>query len=530
MNKYVQKSKTRFNNKSKLVFIISLLLNFSFTFLVHQKPMANKQEEASQIETLDDLKLEIEKILRNTNTPAVGIALIDGNGSQWIGSIGKANVEDNIDADENTMYRIGSTSKIFVSLAILKLQQEGLISLKNKVKDLVPEIEYENKWEASSPILVEHLLEHTTGWDDIHIAEYAHNDPNPTSLKEALDFHPDSRISRWIPGTRMSYCNSGPCVAAYIVEKITGETFEDYIKHNFFQPLGMEEMTYFASDAVRQHGATLYANGKAEKYWHYLLRASGSINASPKDMAKMLNFFINRGRVNDSQIISETSLKRMETPSTSLGAKAGMESGYGLNNYSSTHKSFIFRTHGGGVQGGNTSFSYLPKYNSGYVMMLNSGNISVYYKMNKLIRDYLTRNYSANDITPDTTLTKKHAQISGYYLPINPRSQITYFIERIINAQHVWYKNDSIFRKSLIEGQVYKYLPAKGCRYKRAESGLIDMVQAEDPLAGDVIHVNWEVLKQVSPILVYGQFILSALWLIMMLSSIIWGFFWLIRF
>ena len=137
---------------------------------------------------------------------------------------------------------------MFVSLAILKLQEQGLVSLKDKVRDLVPEIEFKNPWSKTAPVLVEHLLEHTTGWDDIHLTEYALNDP-ALSLKQGLDYHPHSRTSRWMPGTRMAYCNSGPPVAAYIVEKITGQTFEDYVEEHFFQPMGMESMTFFASEA-----------------------------------------------------------------------------------------------------------------------------------------------------------------------------------------------------------------------------------------------------------------------------------------
>src|SRR5690606_34796914 len=107
-----------------------------------------------------------------------------------------------------------------------------------------PDVMFHNPWEESHPVRVVHLLEHTTGWDDIHLVEYAHNDPAPVTLKDALDFHPHSRTSRWAPGSRMSYSNVGPAVLAYIVEAITGQTYEDYIQQNFFGPMGMETMTY----------------------------------------------------------------------------------------------------------------------------------------------------------------------------------------------------------------------------------------------------------------------------------------------
>jgi CubicO group peptidase (beta-lactamase class C family) len=74
----------------------------------------------------------------------------------------------------------------------------------------VPEVTFSNRWEATDPVRLVHLMEHTTGFDDIHLREYASNDPTPIALKEALAYGAASRVSRWRPGTRMAYCNSGP--------------------------------------------------------------------------------------------------------------------------------------------------------------------------------------------------------------------------------------------------------------------------------------------------------------------------------
>ena len=82
------------------------------------------------------------------------------------------------------------------------------------------------------------LLEQTTGWDDLHFREYAEKSPDSMSLREGLDYDHHSRTSRWPPGTRMAYCNSGPAVAACVVEKLTGEKFEDFVQQNLFNPSG----------------------------------------------------------------------------------------------------------------------------------------------------------------------------------------------------------------------------------------------------------------------------------------------------
>jgi CubicO group peptidase (beta-lactamase class C family) len=157
-------------------------------------------EEAAAPATLEELREAILDLMEEHEVPAMGIAMVDENGPVWIDALGKADVERDIDADQNSMFRIGSTSKMFVALSVLQLVERGVLSLDDKVADLAPEIKFDNPWADSDPVRVVHLLEHTTGWDDIHLPEYAHSDPSAVSLKEALDFHPHSRTSRWKPG------------------------------------------------------------------------------------------------------------------------------------------------------------------------------------------------------------------------------------------------------------------------------------------------------------------------------------------
>src|SRR5690606_27121855 len=168
-------------------------------------------------------------------------------------------------------------------------------SLDDKLRDLAPDIQFENPWEDTHPIRLVHLLEHTTGWDDMSLAEYAYPAPDSMSLKAGLDYRPTSRKSRWVPGTRMAYCNTGPAVAAYIVEKITGKKFEDYVQELVFDPLQMDSSSFYLSKAYEERGATLYVNSKAKDYWHILTRPAGSVNSSATDMANFLHMLIQRG-------------------------------------------------------------------------------------------------------------------------------------------------------------------------------------------------------------------------------------------
>jgi CubicO group peptidase (beta-lactamase class C family) len=480
--------------------------------------------------TLDELKTAIAAVIGENGVPAVGIAMVDENGPVWIGAIGKANLEQGIDADGNTLFRIGSTSKMFVALAVLKLVEQGRLSLDDRVADLAPEIGFENPWEDSDPVRVVHLLEHTTGWDDIHLPEYAHNDPAPATLKEGLDFHPHSRISRWKPGTRMSYCNSGPPVAAYIVEKLTGQGFEDYAEEHFFEPIGMETASYFLSEDVVSDGATLYANGnEPQEYWHILMRPSGSINASPTDMAKFVRFYLDRGRAGGRQLVSRASLERMETTESTSGAMAGQETGYGLHNYTSAHEQWVYREHNGGVNGGITEFAYLPEAKLGHAIMINSDDGASFRKISRLVRAYETRALGEKSITGDREVSAANRLIEGYYIPINPRQQLAFFLERIFNVQKLWFEQGKLARKALLDDKISHYFPVSDDLYKSSDTGLISLSRTTDPIAGDVVHAGMLVLKPVSALQVYGQLGIAVAWGLIIATSIVFFPVWLIR-
>ncbi len=481
-------------------------------------------------ETLDELKAAVAKVLEENDVPSVGIAMVDETGPVWVGAIGKASLENGIDADEYSLYRIGSTSKMFVALSVLKLVEEGKLSLDDRLAELAPEIEFKNQWEETDPVRVVHLLEHTTGWDDIHLPEYASNDPSPLSLKEGLDLHPHSRSSRWKPGSRMSYCNAGPPVAAFIVQKITGQEFEGYVREHFFEPIGMTQATYRRTEEVEDKGVTSYANGnKPQDYWHIAVRPSGSINASPRDMARMVAFFLNRGAVDGRQLVSRQSLERMERVESTSAARAGQEIGYGLNNYSSAHESWIYRAHDGGVNGGITELAYLPEGRFGHAIMINSDDFASFRKISELVRNYETRKLEPKAFDQTSEIEAGHRDIAGLYYPINSRQQISFFLDRVFNVQRLSFEGNQLRRRPLLGRETDAYAALTPTQYRSVETGAISLVRTVDPLAGPVVHAGTTVLKPASPLLVYGQLGVALLWGLAIVTSFLYFLVWGIR-
>jgi CubicO group peptidase (beta-lactamase class C family) len=506
--------------KIKLVWSLILISIVSASF-------AQKTEIKSNVKTLKELQESIQKVLKETEAAGVGIVLMSGDTTVWIGGLGKADIGKNIAVNENTMFRLGSISKMMVSLALLKLQEEGKLTLKDKISDIIPEIKFDNPWEKTNPIRIEHLLEHTSGWSYWHMAELGSDDPKPKTLKEALDFYPKSRKCLYVPGTRLNESNVGIAVAAYIVEKVSGISFEDYMDKYFFKSMGIEYMSFYNTEHYKKTGASLYENGVKLSYFNILYRPAAAINASPKDFAKIVTFFINRGEINGTRILSDSSIQRMER-SESMGKLSGLEifKWCGLSNYARYFKGFIYHGFGGSLPGGNAEIGYLPEYKLGYAAMINDGNEDVLNDITDLIKDFQTRGLKQAPVKLDNIKHKIVIDPSGYYTSIDAKINIVKFLERIKNIQKVWVKNDTLFKKYLLQGNsTVKYFSAGNNQFKYADKSMVGLSIINDPLDGQII-VSHSFLKKISPVWALSLLTLFYSFSIMLFTSVIFGLIW----
>jgi CubicO group peptidase (beta-lactamase class C family) len=494
----------------------------------------NKKDDAPKpAQSIPELQQQLEKILEETHTPGVSVAIVHRDGPEWMAGLGKSDVAANRPTTPDTQFRIGSTSKAFASLSILKLSNEGKLSLDDSVHILVPEVWFENPWEATDPVRVVDLLEHTTGWDDMHLREYAKDDP-ALPLRDALDYDHHSRISRWRPGTRMAYCNSGPAVAAYIVEKVTGQKFEDYVSKNFFEPIGMKTATYFQptsgmlTSLYHPDGKTTYP------YWNVEYRPAGSINASAKDMAAYVQFYLNRGTVNGVQVIPGASIDRMEMPTRTWAAKEGLKAGYGLSNYWSINEGFVYHGHDGGVAGGLTEMAYMPDNGVGYFYSINAANGGSFEKIGEAIRAYITRNLQKPTPPPAATLPANAVAYAGWYQPDSTRSELTHFLERLLGVARVRFDDGKLLVSSLgernqafvpVTNTQFRAVPKKGFPSPTATVELLT-----PNVEGQFIQLGsgMSTIKRIPALLAISEIILTCWFVLAVVLVLLYAPFWIL--
>lgn len=491
----------------------------------------NTKDNTQPAQSIEELKKQLEKILEDGHVPGMSVAIVHKDGQKFVAGIGKADVASNRAATADTLFRVGSTSKGFVSLSVLKLVEEGKLSLEDQLHEIAPEVWFKNRWQATDPIRVANLLEHTTGWDDVHFREFALEASRSMGLLEAFNYDHSSRISRWRPSTRMAYCNSGPPVAAYIVEKITGMRFEDYVAQNFFQPIGMKTATYFLPDSEL---TTLYRKDGTTPipYWNIIYRPTGSINASANDMANYLLFYLNRGSVNGKELLPASAISRMESPTTTWAAKEGLKAGYGLSNYWSVYDGFVYHGHDGRIEGGITEMVYMPDKDVGYFYSINSDNTEAFTQIGKTIRAYITRTLEKPLIPSEGIISQHASEYSGWYELDSPREEQKYFLERLSQMICIRFKKNQLLMTSLGEKAVF--LPVIGDQFRKvpqneSPSPVATVALLTPNAEGKFVQIGtgMKTMKRIPTWLAITEIFLVGFILLSFLSILIYAPFWI---
>ena len=479
--------------------------------------------------SIPELQRAIESVLQATRTPGAAIAIVSRDHVEWVAGVGKADVAHNLPVTAETLFRIGSVSKSFAALAALKLHEEGKLKLTDTVRHWAPEVAFVNAWEATEPVRLEHLMEHTTGFDDIHLREYAHNHPTPVSLADALAFGASSRVARWRPGTRMAYCNSGPAVLAAVVERVSGERFEDYVAKRFFKPLHMDTASYFYTPAVKERLTQLYrADGVTPyPYSHLAYRSTGAVNASARDMANYLRFYLQRGSLDGAQLLDRPSIERMERTETLPSARLGRVAGYGLYNQAFFEGPFVFRGHGGAVMGGLTEMAYLPEQGRGYAVMINAGNGKALFQIARLIRRYVVQGLTAPALPPAAPVPAElQRRYRGYYQFISPRQQWLYPFYRLLFIQKLNFTTEGL---STVSGRLLRerWVPVSERLFRREQESQASLALLPGADGEVLIQSNRGTFKQVPAAQVWAQVagiaVVSVLTLSALVFAPIWG-------
>ena len=503
-------------------------------FTLCAAPQADQKKQEPHPKTLEELQKAMKDVVEKEHVTGAGVALVSNGQLLWCGGIGKADVPANRDVICDTEFRVGSISKTFVALALLKLQDDGRINLYSRLQDVAPEIPVKNRWASTNPVRVVNLLEHSAGFDDMEFSEvYNRHDRWDYPLLEVFKRFQEPEDVRWPPGTRFSYSNPGFGIVGYLIEKVSGQPFDAYIQQNVLAPLEIRVGDFRITDANRAALAQGYEGNppRAIPYKNIYLRPAGDMKASPGELAKLVQFFLRRGRAGDVQLLKPETIALMEFPETISSAKNGLRLGYGLANYTESEGGVITHGHDGGIDGFISTYRYMPEQNWGYVVLLNS---TVSYKalvdLNHLAIDFLCKDFPKPQQPVISLTSAELKKFSGYYAPRAPRNQLLAFLEELTGGTWIRVKDGRLESSSLF-GKSHEPLLPVGKNLFRGEKEPEATAAFFPDASGRMIYVssgeNGEAYgERVFPIWVFTRLLLLTVSAVLMAAALPYALFW----
>ena len=312
------------------------------------------------------LRDAIEYEIKDKNLNAISIAIIKKDDFFWSEGFGFIDEEKKIKADENTIYRVGSVSKLFTDIAIMKKRESGDIDIDSPLQIYLPKFNPENKFN-NEPITLRQLMSHRAGI----LREPAYGNyfaDNETSLKKTVESVNQSSLI-YPPGTKTKYSNAGIAVVGYTLEKVFQKPYVEFMQQNILNPLGMNASSFEFKNSMSLNlaKATMWSyDGRSFKAPRFELGMipAGSLYSSVTDLTKFLNMILSDGSLNGERFVNPNTLKEMFTPQFSDSE----ESGYGIGFRVSKHNGYKMISHGGAIYGYSTQLSALPEPKIGVVV------------------------------------------------------------------------------------------------------------------------------------------------------------------
>lgn len=318
-----------------------------FLFLLVLCPLGHVSAQSleTKIDNLIQKDFTVDK-----NGPG-GVFLVSRNGKPiYQKAFGKANLELDVNLTSEYVFQLGSITKQFTAVAVLMLEDQGKLNVNDPVSKYVPD------YPAGDKITIHHLLTHTSGIKDFtkmkSLSGIAQKEMSP---KMMVDFFKNETVD-FAPGEKFEYNNSGYVLLGHIIEFVSGDTYENFIRKNIFEKTGMTR-SYYASDRQvinkRAYGYQKKESGYVNKtvISFSVPFSSGSLMSTSSDMLKWQN------ALNQNLLLkSETAKKAF----TKYKLNSGDELTYGYGWHIKDINGTPAREHGGSIFGFKTMGVYIP--------------------------------------------------------------------------------------------------------------------------------------------------------------------------
>lgn len=423
----------------------------------------SSKQQAQQLKEVV-LRDSIQQLLTDKEIPGAFITVVSKDSILFQETFGKANLKENKAVTEEHLFRIASITKTFTAMAIMKLVQEGKLSLDDELRKIAPEIPFINKWKKTHPVRIKHLLEHKAGFEDMRFSTMVENtqDAAPNNALEAVLKYENSLTCAWKPGLVTSYSNPGYIILGYLIEKLSGQKNQDYIRSTILKPLRMER-TEFASEISSKGDLNATAGYMrtnedlivAEQRQPKILETATGLMITSKDMGKFLQYFLN-GNLQDSlAVIGRKGVLEMETLHGDLELANNIQTGYslGLEDRVFGDGDLLFKGNSGLTDGFTSNFIYSREYDLGVAISTNLFGVGHRDIIDVLVNEFAgtkgqeSKNYKAENFDAEI-----FADWEGEHRELNDTQEIFNFINFPVRTKTIAFENNKLLISEIENG------------------------------------------------------------------------------
>lgn len=363
--------------------------------------------------------------------PGLTAIVIEDQEVLWSGAVGLANVEKNINAEASTLFSICSISKLFTSIAIMKLYDEGKLRLDDRVDDILPAYKLEQKYPDSGPITIRTLLTHSSGLPREAAYPYWTGPDFPFPTKEQIDSKLSEQETLYPASTYFQYSNLGFTLLGEIVEEISGVTYDEYVQQNILKPLGLTdtrtelpEQLYGSELAIGYSAMTRI--GKREKVNFFQangITPAAGFSSNVQDLGKFASWQFRLRDITITEILKPSTLKYMQNVHwTNPDWKTTWGLGFVVNKGPDGN---TWVGHGGSCPGYQSSLQLDLKNKRAYSVMINANGTNPGKYLNgihAILKE--VRSTTTEDSTDDSIEKENLEEYVGFYSSLPWSSEV----------------------------------------------------------------------------------------------------------
>jgi CubicO group peptidase (beta-lactamase class C family)/D-alanyl-D-alanine dipeptidase len=299
--------------------------------------------------------------------PAVSIAIVDDQRLVWTRGFGFADPERKVPVTDDTVYRVGSVSKLLTDIALMQLVEQGKIDLDAPVTRYLPDFHPRNPF--GKPVTLRQLMTHRSGLvREPPVGNYF--DPTEPSLADTIASLNQTKLV-YPPETHIKYSNAAVATVGYVVQRMSGEPFAKSVKRAVLEPLGMRQSSFEPTADIKKSLAKAFMwtiDGRvfAAPTFSMGIDPAGALYTTVSDLARFWSAIFAGGRGANGAILQSSTLEQMFMPQYDKpSAKSGFGLGFGLGEMDGRHTI----GHDGAVYGFATTLRALPAEKLGVVVV-----------------------------------------------------------------------------------------------------------------------------------------------------------------